>query len=83
MQTTRYDLFHMIVAGCFWVVAGWGSRVILAEPTAAIDPNAEHDWYDQFSKLSAHKTVLFITHRLASVTMADRVLFIADGCVAG
>ncbi|MCX2454648.1 ABC transporter ATP-binding protein [Lacticaseibacillus nasuensis] len=57
--------------------------VILDEPTAAIDPNAEHDLYDQFSKLSANKTVLFITHRLSSVTMADRVLFIADGRVAG
>ncbi|MCX2454650.1 hypothetical protein [Lacticaseibacillus nasuensis] len=53
--------------------------MLLAEPTA----NIEHELHDQFSKLSAHKTVLFITQRLSSVTTANRVSFIAAGGVAG
>jgi ABC-type transport system involved in cytochrome bd biosynthesis fused ATPase/permease subunit len=61
------------------VAARLGSRVLLAEPTADI----EHDLHDQFSKLSAHKTVLFITQRLFSVNTANRVSFIAAGGVAG
>ena len=56
---------------------------ILDEPTAAIDPRSEFEIYQQFANLSANKTVIFVTHRLSSVTMADRVLFMQNGRISG
>ena len=54
---------------------------ILDEPTAAIDPRSEFEIYQHFAELSQNKTVLFVTHRLSSVTMADKVLFLKAGKV--
>ena len=56
---------------------------ILDEPTAAIDPRSEFEVYQHFSELSKNKTVVFVTHRLSSVLMADRVLFLKTGKLAG
>ncbi|GGJ18996.1 ABC transporter ATP-binding protein [Deinococcus roseus] len=53
--------------------------LILDEPTAAIDPKSEHDLYEQFAALAKGKTVLLVTHRLASVQMADRILVLKGG----
>ncbi|GEM44949.1 ABC transporter ATP-binding protein [Deinococcus cellulosilyticus] len=53
--------------------------LILDEPTAAIDPRAEHDLYEQFARLADGKTVVLVTHRLASVQMADRILVLKEG----
>lgn len=52
---------------------------ILDEPTASLDPLAEYDIYKQFETICANKTVLFITHRLSSIAMADRVLLLDKG----
>lgn len=52
---------------------------ILDESTASLDPLAEYDIYKQFENICAHKTVLFITHRLSSIIMADRVLLSDQG----
>jgi ATP-binding cassette subfamily B protein len=53
--------------------------LILDEPTAALDPRSEYDIYHQFASLSQNKTTLLITHRLASVRMADRILALKGG----
>lgn len=53
--------------------------LILDEPTAAIDPRAEHDLYEQFASLARGKTVILVTHRLASVQMADRIMVLKEG----
>jgi ATP-binding cassette, subfamily B, bacterial len=53
--------------------------LILDEPTAALDPQSEFDVYQRFADLSRGKTTLLITHRLASVKMADRILVLKDG----
>ncbi|WP_119316061.1 ABC transporter ATP-binding protein [Calidithermus terrae] len=55
--------------------------VVLDEPTAALDPRSEHELYLNFAELSRGKTVLLITHRLASVQMADHIFVLKDGCV--
>ena len=36
------------------------------EPTAALDPIAESETYEQFHQLSGDKTAVYISHRLAS-----------------
>jgi len=53
--------------------------LILDEPTAALDPRAEHALYEHFAELTTGKTTLLITHRLASTTMADRILVLKEG----
>ncbi|MFN2220097.1 MAG: ABC transporter ATP-binding protein [Anaerolineae bacterium] len=55
------------------------SLLILDEPTAALDARAEHDVYRRFATLTEDKTTLFVTHRLSSVRMADRILVLKDG----
>lgn len=52
--------------------------LILDEPTAALDPIAESEIYDEYAKLSKDKTAIFISHRLASTRFSDRILLIGN-----
>lgn len=53
--------------------------LVLDEPTAALDPIAENEVYLQYHDMTAGKTSLFISHRLASTRFCDRILFLSDG----
>lgn len=53
--------------------------VILDEPSASLDPQAESDLYDKYVKLSEGKTVIFISHRLGIAKLADRVIVMKQG----
>lgn len=53
--------------------------LILDEPTAALDPRSEYEVFSRFVELARGKTTLLITHRLASVRMADRILVLKQG----
>lgn len=55
------------------------SIVVLDEPTAAIDPIEEAKIYRRFAELSKDKTSFIVTHRLASVKIADRIIMMKDG----
>ena len=59
-----------------------GPILVLDEPTAALDPIAENDIYQKYSDMTAGKTSVFISHRLASTRFCDRIVFIADGGIA-
>ncbi len=54
---------------------------ILDEPTAALDPVAESNIYEMFSKISTEKSTIFITHRLGAARIADEIIVIDDGKV--
>lgn len=56
--------------------------LILDEPTAALDPIAENEIYLQYNAMTAGKTSLFISHRLASTQFCDRILFLDHGRIA-
>jgi ATP-binding cassette, subfamily B, bacterial len=57
--------------------------IVFDEPTAALDPAAEVDVFDRVADLRGEgKTVLLVTHRLASVRRADRIYVMADGRLA-
>ena len=56
--------------------------VVLDEPTAALDPRAEHDVFERLRHLAAGRTVLFVSHRLATVRSADRILVLHHGGLA-
>ena len=53
--------------------------MVLDEPTAALDPYAEYEVYENFGKLTGGKTVLFVSHRLSSCRMCDRIVVIHRG----
>jgi ATP-binding cassette subfamily B protein len=55
--------------------------VILDEPTAALDPRAEHDLFERIRTLLAGRTVLLISHRFSSVRHADRIYVLHSGRV--
>lgn len=55
--------------------------MILDEPTSALSPQSEYDIYKMFSELTTNKTVLFISHRLSSCRICDRILLLQDGKV--
>ena len=53
--------------------------VILDEPTAALDPYAEKEIYEQFFKNLANETMLSISHRLSSCRLCDRIALLHGG----
>jgi len=56
--------------------------LILDEPTAALDARSEQALFERFSELVRGRTALFISHRLATVRMADRIAVLDGGRVA-
>jgi len=56
--------------------------LIMDEPTAALDARAEYALFSSLRVLARDRTVLIITHRLASVRHADRIYVLAHGKVA-
>lgn len=56
--------------------------LILDEPTSQLDPMAESALYKEFAEISHGKTSIFITHRLGSTQISDRILVISGGRVA-
>lgn len=53
--------------------------VILDEPTSSLDPEAEYLIYKNIYRQLKDKTVIFISHRLSSTIMADKILMIDGG----
>lgn len=55
--------------------------LVLDEPTAALDAEAEHAIFERFQTLAAGRTTLLISHRFSTVRMADRILVLEGGHV--
>ncbi len=53
--------------------------LVLDEPTAALDPIAESNMYEEYQTASMGKSALFISHRLASTKFCDKILFLEGG----
>ena len=55
--------------------------LILDEPTAALDAEAEHAVFERFRTLAEGRTAILISHRFPTVRMADRIVVIEGGSV--
>ena len=55
--------------------------MILDEPTASLDAIAEQEIYNQFDRLREDKTTIFVSHRLSSATVANKIIVINLGKV--
>ncbi len=53
--------------------------IILDEPTAALDPIAEHDIYSHMSDIVGQKTAVFISHRLSSCRFCHDIAVFHEG----
>ncbi|MBQ7982401.1 MAG: ABC transporter ATP-binding protein [Clostridia bacterium] len=55
--------------------------LILDEPTASLDAIAEQEVFRQFDNLRRDKTTLFVSHRLSSATVANKIIVLENGRV--
>lgn len=58
------------------------SLTVLDEPTAAMDPLAESEFYQKFDKLVQGNIVIYISHRMSSSMFCDRILVLEEGRVS-
>jgi ATP-binding cassette subfamily B protein len=53
--------------------------IILDEPSSALDPISEYQLNQAMLEVAKDKTVIFISHRLSSTVMADRIYMLEQG----
>ena len=53
--------------------------LVLDEPTAALDAEAEHAIFERFRRLAEGRTAILISHRFPTVRMADRIVVLDGG----
>ena len=53
--------------------------IILDEPSSALDPVSEFEIYQNIMKVFEDKTVIFISHRLSTAKIANRILMFENG----
>jgi ATP-binding cassette, subfamily B, bacterial len=53
--------------------------LILDEPTAAMDAEAEMNIFNRFRELTHDRMVVLISHRFSTVRMADTIIVMASG----
>lgn len=53
--------------------------LVLDEPTADLDPQGEHELFHTLAEECRETSILFVSHRLANVFLADEILVMEDG----
>ena len=54
---------------------------VLDEPSSALDPIAEYKMYENLIEVTKDKTVMYISHRLSSAVLSDKIIVIGKGKV--
>lgn len=88
MMTTEFDKRGVNLSGGesqklavsrgFYKDAG---LIILDEPSSALDPIAEYQLNQAMLKMAEHRTVVFISHRLSTTRLADRIILMENGSI--
>lgn len=55
--------------------------ILLDEPSASLDPIAEHEIFKDFAAISKDKSAVLISHRLSSITLADKIFVLSGGYI--
>ncbi|MDE7205445.1 MAG: ABC transporter ATP-binding protein/permease [Lachnospiraceae bacterium] len=86
MMTTEFDKEGVNLSGgesqklaisrVFYKDAG---LIILDEPSSALDPIAEYQLNHAILEMAEHRTVIFISHRLSTTRLADRIILMENG----
>ena len=53
--------------------------LILDEPTASLDAEAEHEMWKRFKALAHGRTAILISHRMSTVRLAERIVVLRGG----
>ena len=53
--------------------------LVLDEPTAALDAEAEHELFLRLAELAKDRSAILISHRFSTVRRADRIAVLRDG----
>jgi ABC-type multidrug transport system fused ATPase/permease subunit len=53
--------------------------LVLDEPTASLDAEAEHDLFQRLRDLARDRSAILISHRFSTVRLADRIAVLRDG----
>lgn len=69
----------LAIARVFYRKAG---LMILDEPSSALDPIAEYQLNHAMLSATKDKTVIFISHRLSTTRLADRIIMLERGRIA-
>ena len=56
---------------------------IFDEPSSALDAKAEDALFNIINQIPEDKTVIFISHRLSSVSTTNRIIVLKDGVIIG
>ena len=56
-----------------------GNILVFDEPSSALDPNAEYEFFQKIYDLGRSKTVVFVCHRLSIVVKADKIFVFKKG----
>lgn len=57
--------------------------LVLDEPSAALDPKAEFEFYKMISEISGERAVIFVSHRMTSSMFCDRILVFDQAHIVG
>jgi len=63
--------------------AGSPRLVILDDATSAVDPVIERQILDRLRTMTSAPSMLVVAHRLSTIRLADRVVFVNEGRIAG
>ena len=55
--------------------------IILDEPSSALDPISEYNFNKNMAEAAKDRTVIFISHRLSTTRLADRIIVLENGSV--
>lgn len=61
------------------VFAQDGEVIVMDEPSSALDPIAEYELNQMILNYARDKTIIFISHRLSTTRMADRIYMFSGG----
>ena len=70
----------LAIARVFFSKAG---MLIFDEPSSALDATSESKIYENISKNSKDKIVIFISHRMYSSKLANRIIYMENGTIVG
>ncbi|MBE6953053.1 MAG: ABC transporter ATP-binding protein [Ruminococcaceae bacterium] len=86
MLTREFDADGVILSGgeaqklaIARVFASDAELYVLDEPSAALDPLAEYHLHNRIQQSAQDKTVIFISHRLSTTRLADRIYMMENG----
>jgi ATP-binding cassette subfamily B protein len=72
---------RLALSRALYAVRQGANVLVLDEPTAHLDIEAEYELYARFLEMTAGITTILVSHRFATVRLAERIAVVQDGRV--